>query len=250
MRRRIAALAMAAGLAVGGKTIIGKMASDMNNTNNVQNGIKTAAMCSRYMDNITQDDILKNIISDDKQDELEDLINSIQEYEEMKNQEDRNVDEEQQYLETCKHICESKKLVIDTYTNTIKGKVAQAYGIKDVNEINKIDIKDEVRVSSSEPEEHNPMIVLPNNDVIVKEQILNSNKTMPKEVANAIVEARSLLDVDYTNKTSVNEMPVENIINIFHKSQEFQEKYKLTTNDKGNIVVNEVKEKQMEQDER
>ena len=252
LKLRMSAVGLAIGLGVGSMTspIISSMANKINNSNSTKQAIEMAASTEDYLAKVKSDPILQAAISAERVQALEKLELLINDYKQLKHKNDRTYEE--RYLEACQAICNSKELVIETYTNTIKAKVAQAYGITEPEKINQIEIKDPITTSSTDGLMHNPNIKLPDGTFIVKDYFLNPNKGMDSTLAKNIIKARALIDErQFSDSTKIDELPIENIIETFEDAKNFEKEYKLNVDENGNIKTEKIEQnKQVDEHDR
>lgn len=244
LKIRVGAIGLAVGIGIGGigVPLISNMANNARNARDSKQAIELAASTDAYLRNIKADPVLQAVISQEQVIGIEELSSAITTYKQLKHKPSRTYSEEQQFMEASRIICESKRLVIDTYTNTIKGKVAEAYGITDPEEIAKIEISDYIHASSSEVE-HNPKIVMPDGTVIGKDRFLSFGTEMNSTLANNIISARALLDANgFSENLRVEDLPVDDIIRTFEKAKKFNEEYKVLRNTKGDLKAVEEEE--------
>ena len=160
---------------------------------------------------------------------------------------DKTFEEEEEYLDVCRTICESKALVIDTYTDTIKNKVAEAYGITDPKEIDSIDVRDYMSYDKGNGKyNHKREIKLPNYIEITENPISNSkfDVKMPEQLAEHVTNARALLDVNYDfSEMSIKDLPVDQIIDTFQEALEF-DNYRIVRDAEGNLSMEEIQQEQ------
>ena len=133
-----ATIGLAAGI-VGGP-IISNMAKGMKNVNDTKAAIQMAAESEEYLNSISQNPIMSKVITQEDVERLADLTQAITTYNSLKNKTDRTFNEEEAYLHACNTIGESKQLVTDNYNAIIKKKIAEAYGIKDPSDVNRIQV--------------------------------------------------------------------------------------------------------------
>lgn len=247
---RFGALALAAGIGIGAVTpsIIGHMANNANKSHNTQEAIEIALSTQQYIDSIKKDPVMNAVVTEETRVAIENLTTAISTYKQLKHRQYRTLQEEQDYISACKIICESKGLVIDTYTNVIRGKVAEAYNIKDPEEIKDIVVKDfttgttPVRFTS---------IKLPDGTRIVEDNLFSPNSDMDGKLASAVQAARALLDEDYSfTSESIKELPIEKIIKTFEEAKDFEANYRLSVKKNGDVeTIKIVKEQEKEEDE-
>ena len=176
--KRVVAGILAAGIVAGGITLISKMASDANSVTDPKDAI---VMVDEHRQLLEEYPLMQQEQYNDELERVDKLNDAITVYAELRDKDDRTLDEESKYIEASRTICESKDLVIDIYTDTIKSKVAEAYGITNPENIKQIEVKD--NITFDEGPEHNPIIELNNGTIISK---TGKNK-MDKNIAKAII---------------------------------------------------------------
>ena len=237
-QRRMCSLGLAfgIGLAAMSMPLITHIARDVNNTNSTKQAIEMAVSTDDYLQSIKSNVALQLAISAENITKIEDLKVAINDYKELKYKQGRTYGEEQRYMEACRTICESKTLVINLYTDTIKAKVAEAYGITDPAEIAKIKIQDPIHCSSTDGPEHNPNISMPDGTYIVKDYLFNPNKGMDSTLAENIIKARALLDErGFSENAQIKDLPVDDIIQTFEEAKKFEKNYKISLDKDGNL---------------
>lgn len=245
-RVRIAALGAAALLGVGAiaPTAIQKLANQINYGNDTKTAIEMVASNNEFFADIEEKIIMQTQEGQEQLDQLKALSEAAVQYKKLDHKEHRTVEEEQLYIEACKTICDSKDLVIDTYSDIIKGKAAEAFGITDAEEIKNIKVQDYVETSEMR---HNPQITFSDGTIVgTKTTFLSSPKgTMDKTISSAIIEARHLIDVNsgYQNR-EIKDLPVDDIIKTFEGAKSFEEKYKFSVNDKGQLIAEDIEQSQ------
>lgn len=175
---------------------------------------------------LTQD--TKQIEEIEKQaEQIRELEEAIEAYERLEDKEDRNTLEELEYIHAYQTIGNSRGLLLDTYTDMIQNKVAQAYGITKLEDIQKIEVHDYINTSDNS---HNPTIDIDKytakteDDIrLVKKSLFDFGKdTMPDELEQAVMEARTLLDADdYYDTMNPDDFPYEAFIRVFHNMEGF-----------------------------
>lgn len=245
-RTRIAALGAAALIGVGAiaPTAIQKLANQINYEKDTKTAIEMVASNNEFFADIEEKIIMQTEEGQEQIDQLKALSDAVVQYKELDHKEHRTVEEDQHYIEACKTICDSKDLVIDTYSDIIKSKAAEAYGITDAEEIRNMEVKDYIETSDMT---HRPQITFSDGNMIgTKTTFLSSSKnTMDKTISSAIIEARHLRDVnsEYQNR-EIKDLPVDDIIKTFEGAKSFEEKYKFSVNEKGQLVAEEIEQSQ------
>lgn len=245
-RVRIAALGAATLIGVGAiaPTAIQKLANQINYEKDTQTAIEMVASNNEFFADIEEKIIMQTKEGQEQIDQLKALSDAVVQYKELDHKEHRTVEEDQRYIEACKTICDSKDLVIDTYSDIIKSKAAEAYGITGAEEIRNMEVKDYIETSDMA---HLPQITFSDGTMIgTKTTFLSSPKnTMDKTISSAIIEARHLRDVnsEYQNR-EIKDLPVDDIIKTFEGAKSFEEKYKFSVNEKGQLVAEEIEQSQ------
>lgn len=232
------------GIGAAAPTAIQKLANQMNYEKDTQTAIEMVASNNEFFADIEEKIIMQTEEGQEQINQLKALSDAVVQYKELNSKDNRTVEEEQQYIEACKTICDSKDLVIDTYSDIIKSKAAEAYGITDAEEIKNIKVQDYIETSEMR---HLPQITLPDGNVIgTKTMFLSPSKdTLDKTISSAIIEARHLRDVnsEYQNR-EIKDLPVDDIIKTFEGAKSFEEKYKFSVNEKGQLVAEEIEKSQ------
>lgn len=245
-RVRIAALGAATLIGVGAiaPTAIQKLANQINYEKDTQTAIEMVASNNEFFADIEEKIIMQTKEGQEQIDQLKALSDAVVQYKELDHKEHRTVEEDQRYIEACKTICDSKDLVIDTYSDIIKSKAAEAYGITGAEEIRNMEVKDYIETSDMA---HLPQITFSDGTMIgTKTTFLSSPKnTMDKTISSAIIEARHLRDVnsEYQNR-EIKDLPVDDIIKTFEGAKSFEEKYKFSVNEKGQLVAEKIEQSQ------
>ena len=241
---RLASIALAAGVVIGAgaPTLISTLAKNFNSAPDSKQAVVMASEIDDYITNIEQ---YSQITSQEEVDQLRTLENAIQRYNVLKYKSDKTFEEEEEYLDVCRTICESKALVIDTYTDTIKNKVAEAYGITDPKLINIIDVKDNIHIDKSNGKNfHDREIDLKGFATIKDNPRLDTDVQMPEQLAEHVTNARALLDVNYDfSEMSIKDLPVDQIIDTFQEALEF-DNYRIVRDAEGNLSMEEIQQEQ------
>lgn len=246
---RLASLALATGIGIGlaSPTVISTLANKYNSAKDSKQAIEIA---NEYDDFIASIEQHSQITSQEDLEALQQLEDAIQRYTDLKYKKDRTFNEEQEFLNACRIICESKHLVIDTYTDSIKNKVAEAYGITDPVLIRLIKVKDEVHFDKGNGKVyHNRTIDTWGHGTIVVNANSDIETEMPKELAENVTNARALLDVDYDpDKMTTADLPVDEIIDTFQEAINFND-YKIVRDADGNLSMELIEQEQTIDDE-
>ena len=232
------------GIGAAAPTAIQKLANQMNYEKDTQTAIEMVASNNEFFADIEEKIIMQTEEGQEQINQLKALSDAVVQYKELNRKDNRTVEEEQLYIEVCKTICDSKDLVIDTYSDIIKSKAAEAYGITDAEEIKNMKVQDYIETSEMR---HLPQITLPDGNVIGTKTIFlsPSKDTLDKTISSAIIEARHLRDVnsEYQNR-EIKDLPVDDIIKTFEGAKSFEEKYKFSVNEKGQLVAEEIEKSQ------
>ncbi|MGN1326736.1 MAG: hypothetical protein ACI4VQ_01450 [Clostridia bacterium] len=260
-KTRFAAFLLTAGIGLGAVStnIIGYMADKANHSQSTKEAITMAKSTRDYLDTLKGNPIMQDVITAENISKIEKFSSAVSTYKQLQYKQDKSLQEEQAYIDACRTICESKELVIDTYTNIIKGKVAKAYGITDPEEIENIEVRDYVDIGEKQDITHNLMVKLPNGTTINSNgNLFSSTNTMDKKLADAIIEARALLNERYSfENESLENLPMDRIISTFEEAKQFETGYKLSVKANGNLETvkieqtkNQVTETEQEEEER
>ena len=243
-KRKVTSIGLAFGLGAVTTPVITKIAQNINEANSVRQAVEMAQSTDRYIDNIMDNEIAQITFSEDNIEGLKNLESAITDYKVLKYRQNKTFDEEQRYIETCKIISESKDIVINAYTDTIKAKVAEAYGITEKEEIDKIEISDFIELATVDgANPHNPQIVMPDGTRIVKDQLFNQDQSMDKTLEKNIIKARALIDEqDFSEYDKIKDLPVDKIIDTFEEAKKFEKNYKLTLDKNGNIKTERIEQ--------
>lgn len=243
VNKRFAAFLLSAGIGigtiagVGGTCLISNMAKNANHAESTREAIEIANTTSKYMENIRNNATMQDIITAENMSRLDNLSKAVTTYKQLQYKQGRSLQEEQNYIDACKTICESKDLVIDNYTNVIRAKVAKAYGIKEPEEIASIEIKDYLDIGEKQEITHNLMIKLPNGTTINNNgNFLNTTNTMDKKLAEAVIEATSLLNARFSfENQKLEDLPIDRIIQTFEDGMKFESDYNLIAKADGSL---------------
>lgn len=238
--KRVVAGILAAGIVAGGITLISKMASDANSVTDPKDAI---VMVDEHRQLLEEYPLMQQEQYNDELERVDKLNDAITVYAELRDKDDRTLDEESKYIEASRTICESKDLVIDIYTDTIKSKVAEAYGITNPENIKQIEVKD--NITFDEGPEHNPIIELNNGTIISK---TGKNK-MDKNIAKAIINARHLRDVDYSAEMQLKDLPTDEIVSTYTNAMKFGLQYDFSLDKDGDLSTVEREDNDKSNDE-
>lgn len=236
---RLASAALAVGVIIGAgtPTLISTLAKDYNLAKDSHQAIEIANEYDDFIASIEQN---SKITSIEDVEELKQLENAIQRYTVLKYKKDKTFAEEHEFLDVCKTICESKNLVIDTYTDSIKSKIAQAYGISDPSQIDSIEVHDYMSLDKGNGKYgHKREIELPGYISITENPVMESefDYKMPKKLAEQVTNARALLDVDYDfSEMKLKDLPIDQIIDTFQEALEFDD-YQIVLDEDGNLSM-------------
>ena len=125
------------GVGVGiGKTVISNMAEKANYNKDLQTAIELANEQESRIRGIEEQ--LSYEPEDERNEQMENvekLEQAIQTYTSLRNKPSMMVEEQEVYTEAVKTIIDSKDFVIDLYEDVMANQIAQAYGIKNPEEI-------------------------------------------------------------------------------------------------------------------
>lgn len=240
------ALGLAVGIGIGAVTIgkISKVKSFFNNKKSTTEAVEwvkkqeEAGMNYRSQENSVQEE-QENAIQEEAVKEAAkraELYSAIITYKQLNYKTERSFKEEKDYINACQTIIESKDFVMDIYTNSIKGKVARAYGITDPAEIAQIEVSDYIKDGK-----HAPKIVLPNGTIITEKSFMSKNASMDEKLAKNVIQARALRDAgEFSENKRREDLPIEDIIVVYDYEENFAEYYKVSSDKNGNLVTEEV----------
>lgn len=232
------------GLGAATPTAIQKLANQINHNENTQMAIEMVDSNKEFFADIEEELLMQTEEGKEQVEQLRILSEAAIKYKELSGKEKRTIEEEQEYINACRTVCDSKDLVIDTYSDIIKSKAAEAYGITDPEEIKSIMVQDFIDNAEFE---HFPRITLPDGRTIgTKATFLSSSKDkLDRTISSAIIDARHLRDVNayYKNRTAES-LPVNDIIETFEEAKAFEKKYKFVVNEKGKLVAEEIEQSQ------
>ena len=240
---------MAAGI-VGGP-IISNMAKGMKNVNDTKAAIQMAADSEEYLNSISQNPIMSKVITQEDVERLADLTQAITTYNSLKNKTDRTFNEEEAYLHACNTIGESKQLVTDNYNAIIKKKIAEAYGIKDPSDVNRIQVYCDEVFDGSEVSKVTE-IKLPTGKELKSATSMFFSGSIDKKFVNEIQKSNELDEYVFSKDGKIPTETLEKIIENFEDAKAFNSNYKLVTEKNGEkIQMKEIeRSKSQDRDER
>lgn len=244
-----ATIGLAAGI-VGGP-IISNMAKGMKNVNDTKAAIQMAADSEEYLNSISQNPIMSKVITQEDVERLADLTQAITTYNSLKNKTDRTFNEEEAYLHACNTIGESKQLVTDNYNAIIKKKIAEAYGIKDPSDVNRIQVYCDEVFDGSEVSKVTE-IKLPTGKEIKSATSMFFSGSIDKKFVNEIQKSNELDEYVFSKDGKIPTETLEKIIENFEDAKAFNSNYKLVTEKNGEkIQMKEIeRSKSQDRDER
>ena len=244
-----ATIGLAAGI-VGGP-IISNMAKGMKNVNDTKAAIQMAADSEEYLNSISQNPIMSKVITQEDVERLADLTQAITTYNSLKNKTDRTFNEEEAYLHACNTIGESKQLVTDNYNAIIKKKIAEAYGIKDPSDVNRIQVYCDEVFDGSEVSKVME-IKLPTGKELKSATSLFYSGSIDKKFVNEIQKSNELEKYHFSKDGKIPTETLDKIIENFADAQAFDANYKLVTEKDGEkIKMQEIeRSKSQERDDR
>ena len=244
-----ATIGLAAGI-VGGP-IISNMAKGMKNVNDTKAAIQMAADSEEYLNSISQNPIMSKVITQEDVERLADLTQAITTYNSLKNKTDRTFNEEEAYLHACNTIGESKQLVTDNYNAIIKKKIAEAYGIKDPSDVNRIQVYCDEVFDGSEVSKVTE-IKLPTGKELKSATSMFFSGSIDKKFVNEIQKSNELDEYVFSKDGKIPTETLEKIIENFEDAKAFNSNYKLVT--EKNVEKIQMKEiersKSQDRDER
>ena len=184
-----ATVSLAAGI-IGGP-IISNMAKNIRNTNDTKAAIQMVADSEEYLAGIKSNPLMSQVVSIEDFDRLEELTNAIDMYSKLKNKPDKIFNEQEAYLEACNTIGNAKQLVTDNYNAIIKKKIAEAYGIKDPSDVNRIQVYCEEVFDGSEVSKVTE-IKLPTGKELKSATSLFHSGSIDKKFVNEIQKSNEL----------------------------------------------------------
>ena len=244
-----ATIGLAAGI-VGGP-IISNMAKGMKNVNDTKAAIQMAADSEEYLNSISQNPIMSKVITQEDVERLADLTQAITTYNSLKNKTDRTFNEEEAYLHACNTIGESKQLVTDNYNAIIKKKIAEAYGIKDPSDVNRIQVYCDEVFDGSEVSKVTE-IKLPTGKELKSATSMFFSGSIDKKFVNEIQKSNELDEYVFSKDGKIPTETLEKIIENFEDAKAFNSNYKLVTEKNGEkIQMKEIeRSKSQDRDER
>ena len=244
-----ATIGLAAGI-VGGP-IISNMAKGMKNVNDTKAAIQMAADSEEYLNSISQNPIMSKVITQEDVERLADLTQAITTYNSLKNKTDRTFNEEEAYLHACNTIGESKQLVTDNYNAIIKKKIAEAYGIKDPSDVNRIQVYCDEVFDGSEVSKVTE-IKLPTGKELKSATSMFFSGSIDKKFVNEIQKSNELDEYVFSKDGKIPTETLEKIIENFEDAKAFNSNYKLVTEKNGEkIQMKEIElSKSQDRDER
>ena len=244
-----ATIGLAAGI-VGGP-IISNMAKGMKNVNDTKAAIQMAADSEEYLNSISLNPIMSKVITQEDVERLADLTQAITTYNSLKNKTDRTFNEEEAYLHACNTIGESKQLVTDNYNAIIKKKIAEAYGIKDPSDVNRIQVYCDEVFDGSEVSKVTE-IKLPTGKELKSATSMFFSGSIDKKFVNEIQKSNELDEYVFSKDGKIPTETLEKIIENFEDAKAFNSNYKLVTEKNGEkIQMKEIeRSKSQDRDER
>lgn len=244
-----ATIGLAAGI-VGGP-IISNMAKGMKNVNDTKAAIQMAADSEEYLNSISQNPIMSKVITQEDVERLADLTQAITTYNSLKNKTDRTFNEEEAYLHACNTIGESKQLVTDNYNAIIKKKIAEAYGIKDPSDVNRIQVYCDEVFDGSEVSKVTE-IKLPTGKELKSATSMFFSGSIDKKFVNEIQKSNELDEYVFSKDGKIPTETLEKIIENFEDAKALNSNYKLVTEKNGEkIQMKEIeRSKSQDRDER
>lgn len=244
-----ATIGLAAGI-VGGP-IISNMAKGMKNVNDTKAAIQMAADSEEYLNSISQNPIMSKVITQEDVERLADLTQAITTYNSLKNKTDRTFNEAEAYLHACNTIGESKQLVTDNYNAIIKKKIAEAYGIKDPSDVNRIQVYCDEVFDGSEVSKVTE-IKLPTGKELKSATSMFFSGSIDKKFVNEIQKSNELDEYVFSKDGKIPTETLEKIIENFEDAKAFNSNYKLVTEKNGEkIQMKEIeRSKSQDRDER
>lgn len=237
----VVSIALIAGIGAASVPAITTLANRANNIASSKEAIEIDASTQYFMENLEQNAVMQSVISSENAMKLQNVNNAIVTYKTLKYKSDKTLSEQEQYLEAYRTICNSKDLIIDTYEGIIKTKIAEPYGIKDASKIDIEDVSD-----AKNGVLHSPMITLPDGTKINSEgKILNSLASMDKTLKNEIIKLYDAKGIKIDLEGSkLEELPVDQLIQIYEDSKAFEKEYSISKDNKGNLSTNKTNEKE------
>ena len=246
---RIASIGLAAGI-IGGP-IISNMVKDIKNTHDIKEAIQIVADSEEYLAGIKSNPLMSQVVSIEDFDRLEELTNAIDMYSKLKNKPDKTFNEQEAYLEACNTIGNAKQLVTDNYNAIIKKKIAEAYGIKDPSDVNRIQVYCDEIFDGSEVSKVTE-IKLPTGQELKSATSLFYSGSIDKKFVNEIQKSNELEKYHFSKDGKIPTETLDKIIENFADAQAFDANYKLVTEKDGEkIKMQEIeRSKSQERDDR
>ena len=244
-----ATVSLAAGI-IGGP-IISNMAKNIRNTNDTKAAIQMVADSEEYLESIKANPMMSKVVSAEDFDRLEELTNAIDTYNKYKNKVEPTFNEQEAYLEACNTIGNAKQLVTDNYNAIIKKKIAEAYGIKDPSDVNRIQIYCDEVFDGSEVSKVTE-IKLPTGKELKSATSLFHSGSIDKKFVNEIQKSNELEKYHFSKDGKIPTEMLDKIIKNFADAQAFDANYKLVTEKDGEkIKMQEIeRSKSQERDDR
>ena len=235
-----ATVSLAAGI-IGGP-IISNMAKNIRNTNDTKAAIQMVADSEEYLESIKANPMMSKV---------EELTNAIDTYNKYKNKVEPTFNEQEAYLEACNTIGNAKQLVTDNYNAIIKKKIAEAYGIKDPSDVNRIQIYCDEVFDGSEVSKVTE-IKLPTGEELKSATSLFHSGSIDKKFVNEIQKSNELEKYHFSKDGKIPTETLDKIIENFADAQAFDANYKLVTEKDGEkIKMQEIeRSKSQERDDR
>lgn len=246
---RIASIGLAAGI-IGGP-IISNMVKDIKNTHDIKEAIQIVADSEEYLAGIKSNPLMSQVVSIEDFDRLEELTNAIDMYSKLKNKPDKTFNEQEAYLEACNTIGNAKQLVTDNYNAIIKKKIAEAYGIKDPSDVNRIQVYCDEVFDGSEVSKVTE-IKLPTGQELKSVTSLFYSGSIDKKFVNEIQKSNELEKYHFSKDGKIPTETLDKIIENFADAQAFDANYKLVIEKDGEkIKMQEIeRSKSQERDDR
>lgn len=241
-KARLAAIILATGItmSVGGSTLLSSIANRINQNINKKQAIEIVANNKILEETINKDSIMSQVIDTETIIQLQTFTNAIETYKELKLNQERTLTQEKQFTEAFETIINSKQLVIDTYTDIIKTKVAKALNITESFQIEAMEITAAAPYDTTAGYTYLPLIKLQDGTKINdRGKFLNSENTMDKKLSDKIIEARKLLDENQVTREVADE-----IIKTYNNAMKFSQSYEIEADKNGDLTTKETKEKE------
>ena len=244
-----AAVSLATGI-IGGP-IISNMAKNIKNVNDTKAAIQMVADSEEYLASIKANPMMSKVVSLEDVDRLEELANAIDTYSKYKNKVDPTFNEQEAYLEACNTIGNAKQLVTDNYNAIIKKKIAEAYGIKDPSDVNRIQVYCDEVFDGSEVSKVTE-IKLPTGQELKSATSLFHSGSIDKKFVNEIQKSNELEKYHFSKDGKIPTETLDKIIENFADAQAFDANYRLVAEKDGKkITMQEIeRSKSQERDYR